>query len=459
VLRFLDRDRELDRLGRALRRREGSFLCLYGRRRVGKSRLLQEAFKGLRTVYYVGDERDPPLQRSALAQEIGRVLHGFSDVSYDGWGPLLDRWWADAPASAALVLDEFPYLASASPEIPSLLQKLVDRLGGPARHLAVCGSSQGMMHGLVLSEAAPLFGRAREIIRVEPLGAGWIGDALGLRDPAKAVDHYAAWGGIPRYWELALEHPDRARAVLYLVLDPLGVLHREPERLLRDEMTDVARAASLLALIGQGCHRVSEIAGGLGLPATSLARPLTRLVDLGLVAREVPFGRSIRDTKRTYYRISDPFLRMWYRFVEPNRSRLAAGQLGPVARSVAAEWPRFLGAAWEDLARSSVARLEIAGSTWSPAARWWGPGTDSAPLEIDIVAEALDGSERLLVGEAKLALTAGGIERAQGELRGKARRCPVAVGKEVVPVLFCVRGPPRRLPQVLTARDVLEVLR
>ena len=127
----------------------------------------------------------------------------------------------------------------------------------------------------------------------------------------------AVWGGVPRYWELAADHPSHAEAVRALLVDPLGILHREPERLLLDEMTDTTRAASILVLIGQGCHRISEIAGRLGHPATSLARPLGRLVELGFAAREVPFGASERDSKRSLYRIADPFLRTWFRFVEP----------------------------------------------------------------------------------------------------------------------------------------------
>jgi hypothetical protein len=87
-----------------------------------------------------------------------------------------------------------------------------------------------MMQGLVLDATAPLFGRAREILRVEPLGPGTLRRAFGLRSPAQIVEHWATWGGVPRYWELALDHTDREQAVRHLALDPAGVLHREPER-------------------------------------------------------------------------------------------------------------------------------------------------------------------------------------------------------------------------------------
>lgn len=439
---------------RAVRRRDGALVCVYGRRRLGKSRLLHEALAGLRHVYYVGDERDAALQRADLAREMASVLPGFADATYPGWLALLERWWREAPSGTVLALDEFPFLVRASPELPSLLQKLVDRPVGAARSIILCGSSQRMMQGLVLDSTAPLYGRAREIIRLGPLGLGWIGEALGVRDAAGIIDHWAVWGGVPRYWELAAERRELWAAIQDLVLDPLGVLHREPERLLLDDVQDGARASSILALIGAGCHRVSEIGGRLGVPATSLSRPLARLIDLGLICREVPFGRSVRDTKRTFYRIADPFLRFWYGFVEPNRSRLAAGRISEVERDIRAAWPRFLGATWEELARASVPHLVLAGTRWMPAQRWWGRDRDGAMLELDVVARSVKDPARVLVGEAKLAGSAGAL----AALADKARRCPDLEGMDLTVATWILRAR-RGGDHVVNAAQVARVLR
>jgi AAA+ ATPase superfamily predicted ATPase len=313
-----------------------------------------------------------------------------------------------------------------------------------------------MMHGLVLDARAPLYGRAREILRLEPLGVSWITPALRLRDPALAIESYATWGGVPRYWELAADFEDRAGALSALVLDPLGVLHREPDRLLLDDLQDVARSASILALIGQGCHRVTEIAARLQTPATSLSRPLVRLMDLGLIARDVPFGRSERDTKRTLYRLGDHFLAFWYRFVEPNRSRLAAGQLRAVAAEVWRAWPSFLGGAWEQIARASVARLEIDGRRWRPASRWWGAATDRTPVEIDIVAESADDRRHVLVGEAKLTATAAEQRALAAELLRNAARCPELAGRRITAAVWVLRARGRAgIGNLVRAADVV----
>jgi hypothetical protein len=109
------------------------------------------------------------------------------------------------------------------------------------------------------------------------------------------------------------------------VLDPLGPLHREPDRLLLEELPPAMETRPVLDAIGAGAHRLSEIAGRMGRPATSMSRPLQRLVAMGLVRREVPFGESEKKSRRSLYSIDDPFFRLWFRVVAPHRGALAAG--------------------------------------------------------------------------------------------------------------------------------------
>jgi len=451
-LPFLDRERERERIERTLRRRETTCICLYGRRRLGKSRLLREALRGRPAVYFVADERDAPLQRAALAREAAAVLPGFDRVRYPDWDALLRRWWAEAPPGACLALDEFPQLVARAPELPGLLQQLLDRESRPARHLLLCGSSQRMMHGLVLDASAPLYGRAREILRIGPLDLASLRTAFRSRSAADSVEHWAVWGGVPRYWELALDHPTRDAAVEDLLLDPLGVLHHEPERILRDDLQETVRAASILVVVGQGAHRVSEIGARLGMPATSLTRPLARLLDIGLLTREVPFGASFKDTKRTAYRIGDPLLRFWYRFVDPNRSRLEAGQVRLVAAEVRRAWPQYLGQAWEEVVRENVARTRLFGASWLPAGRWWGPGRDGRPLELDVVSRRVDDPDTFLLGEVKTSCTAGEAQALLARLEDQQSRCPVLAGKRVRLALFVLRPAGRwRDERVVTA--------
>ena len=435
-LNFLNRTQEIAKLKRVLRSETAAFACVYGRRRCGKSRLLRETLPLEKAVYYVADEREPALQREALAAEMARLLPGFDDVSYPDWDALLRRWWNDAPAGTGLAVDELPYLVKRSPELPSLLQKHYDVNQGKPLPLILCGSSQTMMYGLVLDADAPLYGRATEILKIQPLKAGWITDALPILNGPEALLAYTLWGGIPRYWELAADYDNSWDAYQHLVLDPMGVLHGEPERLLHEDMRDTAQSMSILSLIGQGCHRISELAGRLGKPATSLSRPLKKLMDLGLICKEIPFGADPKSNKHSLYRIQDPFLAAWYRHVLPNRSLLERGVVDQVRAQMAVRIQDCQAFCWEQLSREAVPFLRLGDTDWLPASRWWGTSTERNRMEVDIVAESFD-RQTLLVGEAKLNVTAAEVERLLFELERKAKLLPFADHyRRVEPFLF-----------------------
>jgi hypothetical protein len=440
-LPFLNRLEERRRLRALLAGRRAGLAILYGRRRCGKSRLLREVLPPRRSVYYVGDDREESLQRASLAVEIERRVPAFAAVTYRDWDALLGRWFRDAPSGSILALDEFPAMVASSPALPSVVQKHLDAHRDRNVHLVLTGSSQRMMQGLVFDRAAPLFGRADEILRISPLSCRWIGQALGLHDPVEAVEAYAVWGGVPRYWEMAAAFRHRRDAIEHLVLSPLGVLRDEPAGLLLDDLRETTQASSILALVGAGCQRLSEIAGRLGKPATSLTRPLQRLVDLELIRRDVPIGVAPRDTKRTAYRIADPFLRFWFRFAEPARSRIEAGLGRTVAAEMSGAFGHHVAGIWEDLARAAVPTLKLGGARWSEIGRWWGQGLDGRPMEIDVVACSADG-RTLLVAEVEWSERPA-IDRLLAELDRKARNLPLAAGRTVQTALFLKRLPAR----------------
>lgn len=323
-----------------------------------------------------------------------------------------------------------------------------------------------MMQGLSLSADAPLFGRARELLEIAPLDPVHLPAALGTRRMADLIEHHAAWGGIPRYWELAAEESGTpAQRVERLVLDPLGPLHREPDRLLLEEIPSAVEVRPLLDAIGGGANRVSEIAGRVGRPATSMSRPLKRLIDMGLVRREVPFGESEKKTRRSLYKIGDPFFRLWFRTVAPNRATLASGTRRTRLELLATLWPTLMASSWEDLCRGRVPRARSSSALarsgpWGPAGRWWKGGMP----EWDIVAVSMDG-KKLLLGEAKWRARPYTNRLLTTEIRRlTAKPAPVLptkyAGLEVVRALFVPEmdaSARRRRPDclVVTGRDLL----
>jgi AAA+ ATPase superfamily predicted ATPase len=401
---FLNRRAELARLAALARRTEGGFAVLYGRRRVGKTRLLLEWTRDTQGVYVVSDQSAPALQRRYLAGALAELLPGFADVEYPDWSSLLTRLAREAGRvgwRGPLVLDELPYLVLPSPELPSVLQRWIDHDARAAKLVvAIAGSSQHMMQGLALAANAPLFGRAQELLEIEPLLPGCVGEA-GVKPGLPAAEFYAAWGGIPRYWELALERgPRTLENIADLVMDPLGPLHREPDRLLVEEIPSAIDLRPILDAIASGVHRLSEIAGRMGRPATSLGKPLQRLTELGLVRRELPFGTSDDRSKRSLYRIADPFLRLWFGIVAPHRSRLVRSTNEERRAFLEERWDRIAAETWEELCRAqlpSLGRTEALGDhgQWQAGQRWW----HGSNPEWDVV--SLSSRGRVLLGEAK----------------------------------------------------------
>ena len=406
IMDFLDRTEELARLAALTDAGRGGLAVVHGRRRIGKTRLLLEWSKRTGGLYTVADQSTAEVQRRYFAEAVALRLPGFADVEYPDWSRLLTRLVRDAAGSGwrgPLILDELPYLAVSSPELPSVLQRWFDHQATEAGMVvAVAGSSQRMVQGLVLDGNAPLYGRAREIFDLRPIGPEYLEHAFDESDPVALSELWAAWGGVPRYWELAGDVAGTmADRIERLVLDPLGPLHREPDRLLLEELPPAMETRPVLDAIGAGAHRLSEIARRMGRPATSMSRPLQRLIAMGLVRREVPFGESEKKSRRSLYRIDDPFFRLWFRVVAPNRAALAAGSRAARLDLLQRHWPGLAAAAWEELCRLRLPRLVSGGELadagpWEPPSRWW---RGNEP-EWDLVSRSLDGA-MLLLGEAK----------------------------------------------------------
>ena len=438
-MEFLDRVDERRRLLRFVQDAEGGVACIYGRRRIGKSRLLDEVLGGLRNVIsYCADRSEAALQRARMAEDVSRSLTGFADVLYSDWRTFFERWQREAPRGSVLVIDELPYLVERSPELPSVLQKIADNLRKTGQKLVLCGSSQRMMQGLVLDQSEPLYGRCRVILKLAPIGYAWLRKAFPKSSAFERLEHYAVWGGVPRYWEVCQGEKDLWETVRDEVFSPNGLFHEEPNFVLKDDLEGAAQAASVLSLIGQGAERPAEMAGRLQVPQTALARPLKRLQELGLVRRDVPFGTDVKGGKKSLYKLSDPFLNFWYTFALPQYSNPQFLRSAADREAIEKPFRVFLGLAWEELVRATLREKPLPGSSlrWRNVGRWWGAGLNRQPLEVDVVAESSDG-KTLLVGEAKLKLTKLEAEHALSELEAKAKLLPfTARYKKIVARLF-----------------------
>lgn len=452
-MEFVDRVKEHKRLKALLEADKPAFVVVRGRRRIGKSALVARVLKP-EDIYYEADRSAMSNQLASFASVVEHRFTGFSDVVYPDWKTVLTAINHRADQKMTVCLDEFPYLVESDPSLPSVIQGLLDD-GNLKYNLVLCGSSQRMMYELTHDEQAPLYGRDDADFKMNPIRLPFLQEALHL-DAVETIENYAVWGGVPRYWLLRESSANLREAIDLHILSNLGALYEEPLRLFRDDIKDVVKTSTIMSIVGSGVHRLSEIASRCNEPATNLSRPLAKLVDLGYLEKETPFGESARDSKKNLYRIADPFLSFHFKFVAPNRSFIELDRRGPIDAMLARELPGHYGYWWEHLCRDAVTGNYIDGVLYGGARRWWGKvkiDDKWQDVELDVVAESLD-HKTLLIGECKW--TEGENSRLLSHSLEKiADSLPFAAGKKVVTKLFVKVKPEENQGNAILPEDVI----
>lgn len=457
-MKFVDRIDEAARLKDALAREKSSLVVMYGRRRLGKSTLIKRVLSDT-DVYFLADRSEGQHQRILLAKVIAQVFSDFDKLTYPDWESIFRAVNYRTDKRFTLCLDEFPYLVEQSPELPYVLQKLVDekRL---KYNLVLCGSSQNMMYGLFLDSTAPLYGRADEIMRLAPIRLPYIQEAL-LLNAMNAIEEYAVWGGVPRYWELRENRSSLDDALWRNILSVNGTLYEEPIKLFQDDVKDIVKTSTIMSYIGTGANRLSEIAARCNEPATNLSRPLKKLIDLGFLEKDVPFGIDEKNAKKSLYKIADPFMAFYYQFVVPNRSFIEFGRRLPIEQALTAHFSEYVSMQWEKLCRDAVTGNLVNGIVYGKAKRWWGSvlneGKKPEQVEFDVMAESLD-KKYLLVGECKWTTQENG-KQLTAELLRKANLLPFAKSYTVVPMLFLKNAPKDDAGNAMLPEYIIELMR
>ncbi|MEU6534326.1 ATP-binding protein [Streptomyces sp. NPDC047000] len=340
---------------------QGASLGLvHGRRRQGKTLMLELLARETGGFLFAATQQSE-------AQNLADL--GAAYAAYRGLRrPVLFRDWRDAldellrigeDGSVPLVIDEFPYLVSATPALPSYLQQALSPLGHAKEHtrtrLILCGSVLTTMAQL-LGGGAPLRGRASMELVVRPFrfreAAAFWGVA---EDPELAFRINALLGGTPAYKEMCGgTGPDGVadfdRWVTRRPLNPASAMFREGGLLLCEEpsIADPTSYAAVLAAVSAGHHRRSEIAGALGRPSSALAHLLSGLQDIGLLEQTED---AIRE-KRSVFRVAEPVVRLHQLVTQRHEPELVVGRAGQVweesADTVAG---KIFGPHFEELAR------------------------------------------------------------------------------------------------------------
>jgi hypothetical protein len=328
---FIGRDRELAILEELHDRGRPELFVLYGRRRVGKTELLQRFCAGRRAVYFqaaqVREKDNLRAFRDAIAAGIDDDLA--AGVELPDWDAAL-AFVAERSASERLVvvLDEFPYLCEANKGLPSILQRFWDTRGKRSGLMIVlCGSQVSFMEREVLAERSPLFGRRTGQRRLEPLTPP---DTLAFFGRWKVRDRllaYAVLGGMPAYLRRFDDACGLRENILREVLRPEGYLFDEVQFLLRNELSNPATYNSILSAVARGERRVGDIALSVGVDSSTANKYLSVLRELGLVEREIPItDPDPLRSRRGMWHIADRFLTFHFRHLQPHVSLVNANR-------------------------------------------------------------------------------------------------------------------------------------
>ncbi len=405
-MNFLGREKEILVLEKEYAR-DGGFVVIYGRRRIGKTTLIKQFIKSKTAFYFLATKEVESQSMKRFAGVIARTT-GNSVLQKAAFSDWLDLFQAVADykpnEKKVLVIDEFPYLVKVNDSFPSILQNAWDEILKDSNvMLILCGSLISMMKKHALSYESPLYGRRTAQMRIAPLPFTTVYENQKLSFE-EAAEQYSITGGVPKYMEFFSDGQPLYEQIKENVLSKNGFLYEEPNFLLTDEVQVPTNYFSIIKVIADGNHKLGTIAGILGLETSALTPYLKTLSELGFIEKQVPVTeKNAEKTRKGLYFISDNFLRFWFRYVYPYKGELELDNTQISLDELDKDFKeKFVAFAYEDICKEIFARLcsdKAIDFTPSKIGSYW-LNDKSGNTQIDVMAVDTV-NKRLFAGECK----------------------------------------------------------
>lgn len=401
---FIGRERELKALNNLYQSDKFEFVVLYGRRRVGKTALINAFIDNKKNIYFMGVESNAKQNLENFSNSIFEYQTGIqADTSFASFQAALEFVFRLAEKERIiLALDEYPYVARASKSLASTLQMLIDKYKDTSKlMLILCGSSMSYMEDHVLAYKAPLYGRRTAQMKLLPFTFEETCRYLSNMSGEDLALMYGVVGGTPQYLLQVNDKQSVAENIKNIYLNPTSFLFEEPGNLLKQEVREPATYTAIIAAIAAGASRMSEISGKVGEDSSVCSLYIKNLISLGIVRKETPYGE--KASRKTVYSIEDNMFRFWYRFVLENNSIIARGADELAYKRIEPHLSDYMGKVFEDICSQYLWKLLLSGQCpveFTSLGRWWGnnPMTRSQ-TEIDIMGE--QDKNTALFGECK----------------------------------------------------------
>lgn len=385
-MRFVDRKSELAVLLRAFNGSGFQFIPVYGRRRVGKTRLVQEFIEGKDAVYFLADRIAETEHLKSLGRIVGERFRDtiLEEAGFRDWQQFFRYLKEKERGRLVFVIDEFPYLVNSNKAISSIFQKGIDQhLRHSNLFLILMGSSIGMMEKEVLLYKAPLYGRRTGSLEIKEMPFDSLYDFF----PGKPFDElmaiHAVFGMIPAYLEKVNPELDILENIRLLILEKGTFFSNEVEYVLMEELREPRNYFALLKAVSQGKRKISEMINETGFEKSHVSRYVDILRGLGFVKKEIPITeKNPEKSKQGIYSIQDRFFDFWFKYVFPYKSRIEIGKADYVLKLIGESLERHLSQAYEAVTREICARLMEEGHMqFTVIGKWW-----SRNEEVDLVA-------------------------------------------------------------------------
>jgi AAA+ ATPase superfamily predicted ATPase len=385
---FLGREKELRKLNKLWNSNSFEMVIIYGRRRVGKTTLINEFCKEKKHIFFAAMESTKDINLNAFSESLFAFKGKYSGVSFNKFEDIFDNIRILAEKERIiLVIDEYPYLAKSFSGISSMLQNFIDHYFKKTKFFIIlCGSSMSFMENQVLGYESPLYGRRTAQLKILPFNyydtIQWF-HSYNLEDKSLA---YGISGGIPLYVERLSKYKNIKEAMLNELFDNSGYLFEEPKNLLKQELREPALYNAIVTAIANGSSKLSEISTKVSLDTGTCSKYISVLISLGIIIKIMPINES--SSKKSIYKIEDMLFRFWYRFIPANMSGIVSERIfNTFDRSVTRYISDYMGLVFEEMCKQYLLyyaqNLPI---DIGDIGQWW--GTDNKrkrQVEIDIV--------------------------------------------------------------------------
>ena len=403
--RFYCRKEELRKLNKRYADNKFECVVIYGRRRVGKTALINEFCMDKPTIFFSAlntteKENLEALSKSIMSFERPDMESAPEFRSYDA--ALDELTILSKEKRIVFVIDEYPYLAKAKPAISAMMQHIIDHKWTETRmYLILCGSSMSFMESQVLGKESPLYGRRTGQFKIEPLDY----KETSVFHPDLSVEDnsliYGITGGIPHYINKLDVKDSVEEALLDNFFDRSSYLYEEPGNLLKQELREPAVYNAIIKAIAEGASRMNDIKTKVGEENSVVSKYLKTLMELGIVKKETPISEKVG--KKTIYLLADNFFRFWYRFVPANMSAIDSGRIAKIYPHAVKQYlSDYMGLVFEKMCRdyllyySDNLPIEL-----SEMGQWWGNDPNKKmQIQIDIVGTPVAGKD-YIIGSCK----------------------------------------------------------